>query len=249
MNDIKKDNRKALPRFLLIILASGLLGGVLGFGSAFAADTGAAEAVRSALPALLSTLAPWGIPVCSAAMLLPGWCLYRKAKALSEGWDGEDEAVMDTIDEKLNWSLFWGNLLMILDFFFLSFTAVYPTFPWMLVTVGLYFLSIALITFLQQKTVDLTRKLNPEKQGSIYDMNFKKKWLQSCDEAEQRQIGQAALKSYSVVNIACPVLWCALLILGIFFDTGLLPSAIVLLIWGISTTSYLLESIKLGKRN
>ena len=37
-NNIKADNRKALPKFFLIILASALLGGVLGFASAFAAD-------------------------------------------------------------------------------------------------------------------------------------------------------------------------------------------------------------------
>ena len=39
MNDIvKKENRKALPRFLGMLLLAMLLGGALGFASAFAAE-------------------------------------------------------------------------------------------------------------------------------------------------------------------------------------------------------------------
>ena len=39
-------------------------------------------------------------------------------------------------------------------------------------------------TLLQQRSVDLTKRLYPEKTASVYDTHFRKKWLDSCDEAE-----------------------------------------------------------------
>ena len=248
-NNIKADNRRALPKFFLIILASALLGGVLGFASAFAADASIVERAGKALSALLPVIAPWGIPVTSFVFLGLALSLYRKGKALCGTWDGEDEDTADTAEEHLSWVLFWTNIQMLLDFFFLSLSAMYIQSMWALGTVVFFFLSSGIIMVFQQKVVDLTRTLNPEKQGSVYDTNFKKKWLQSCDENERRQMGQAAMKSYSVMNVACPVIWCVLMIAGVFFGTGILPSAAVLLLWGISSTTYLLEAIRLGKKN
>ena len=248
-NNIKADNRKALPKFFLIILASALLGGVLGFASAFAADANIVERAGNFLSALLRVIAPWGIPVTSLVFLGLALHLYRKGKALCDTWDGEDEDTADAAEEHLSWVLFWTNLQMLLDFFFLSLCSLYVQNLWALGTVVFFFLSAGIIMVFQQKVVDLTRRLNPEKQGSVYDTNFKKKWIESCDENEQRQMGQAAMKSYSVLNVACPVIWCILLISGTFFETGILPSVVVLLLWGINSTTYLLEAIRLGKKN
>ena len=248
-NNIKADNRKALPKFFLIILASALLGGVLGFASAFAADANIVERAGNFLSALLRVIAPWGIPVTSLVFLGLALHLYRKGKALCDTWDGEDEDTADAAEEHLSWVLFWTNTQTLLDFFFLSLSTLYVQNMWALGTVAFFFLSAGIIMVFQQKVVDLTRRLNPEKQGSVYDTNFKKKWLQSCDENERRQMGQAAMKSYSVMNIAFPVIWCALLVAGLFFKTGILPSVMVLLLWGISSTTYLLEAIRLGKKN
>ena len=44
-------------------------------------------------------------------------------------------------------------------------------------------------TIFQQKLVDTTKRLNPEKHGSVYDTKFHEKWLASCDEAERAVIG------------------------------------------------------------
>ena len=112
-----------------------------------------------------------------------------------------------------------------------------------------FIVSIFLLVFAQQKIVDLTRKMNPEKQGSIYDTKFRKKWFESCDEAEQKQIGQAAYKAYNVVSTACPILWAALLMLSYAFHFELLmPTFVVCFIWLLLQVSYCLECIRLGKR-
>lgn len=249
MNDtIKKENRKALPRFLGTLLLAMLLGAVLGFGSAFAAEGAWKETLENAASALLRAVAPWGIPVFG--LVLHGLSIadYRRAKALAAGWDGEDEDVMDQVDEGLNRAMVWSGLLLLVNVFFLSLCALYIESLWALGTVALFFLSCGGIIILQQKVVDLTRRLNPEKQGSVYERNFKKKWLESCDEAEQRMIGQAAFKAYSAMNAAFPVAWCILTVLNFFFGIGLLPIVVVLVLWGISSMSYQLEAMKLGRR-
>lgn len=247
MNQIKQENRKALPRFFIMLAAAGIFGAVIGFASAFAADTEMVERVGAALSAFLTFIAPWGIPVSSLILLSLSFSLCRRAGTMAHGWDGEDEQTVETAEEKLSWALFWSNLLLLLDFFFVSLCPLYIKSLWGLVTILLFLLSFAGIMLVQQKVVDLERTLNPEKQGSIYDRNFHKKWIASCDEAEQRQIGQAAYKSYSTMNRSFPVVWCILTVLNFFFDTGLLPVLVVLVLWGISSTSYLLEAIRLGK--
>ena len=121
MNDIvKKENRKALPRFLGMLLLAMLLGGALGFASAFAAEGGWKQTLETAASALLTAIAPWGIPVFGLVFHGLSIADYRRAKALAAGWDGEDEDVMDQVDEGLNRAMVWSGLLLLVNFFFFS---------------------------------------------------------------------------------------------------------------------------------
>ena len=112
----------------------------------------------------------------------------------------------------------------------------------------IFLVVIALATLLQQKTVDLTKKMNPEKRGSVYDMKFQERWWESCDEAERRQIGQASYKAYVTVSRFCPYCWGVLLLGNMVFHYGILPSAVVLVIWAVLSVSYTREAIRLGRR-
>ena len=247
-NTVKKDNRKALPKYLLILFVAAIFGGVLGFAAGWVGHDNLSEVIATAVADGLTAAAPWallGTSVVSLALIL--W-LYRAAKALFTGWDGEDEAVMDRADEKLNWALLLTAAQMVLDMFFFAVaqSAHNMTALW---SVLFFLVSIFLLVFAQQKIVDLTRRMNPEKQGSVYDTKFKKKWFESCDEAEQKQIGQAAYKAFNVVSTACPILWLALLVLSYAFNFELLmPTFIVCFIWLLMQVSYCLECIRLGKR-
>ncbi len=248
-DEIKRANRRALPKYLLVILLASVFGGVLGFGAAFAGAVGLGAWVRTALAGLLTAVAPWGIPVSSAALLGVSLGLYRSAKKLCDGWDGEDEAVADQVEKKLNGVLLLTTLALVADFFFLAVGTVYdretPLFS--LVVVGEMLLSCWLLVVLQQKTVDMTKRINPEKTVSAYDVKFHKKWLESCDEAERQQIGQAAYKSYRATSNACLWLWVGLLVLNFIFDFGLLPMAAVLAIWAVLQVSYILECMRMGR--
>ena len=96
--------------------------------------------------------------------------------------------------------------------------------------------------------MDLTKKMNPEKRGSVYDMKFQERWWESCDEAERRQIGQASYKAYVTVSRFCPYCWGVLLLGNMVFHYGILPGAVVLVIWAVLSVSYTREAIRLGRR-
>ena len=245
MNDhVKRDNRRALPKYLLTILLYGLLGGVLGFFTGVAGAAGVAETVRQALDRLLAVCAPWGIVASAVILLGAGWYLYAAAKRRFTAWDGEDEDTMDDVERQLSWALLLTGLMIVLDFFFFAASIIYERFLQDLI---LFLASVAVLVVLQQKIVDLERRINPEKRGSVYDMKFQKTWMDSCDEAERAQIGQACYTAYRMGNKVCVFLWVALLILNFVFDFGLLPIAAVLVVWGVMQTAYALECIRLQK--
>ena len=242
-------NRKAFPKFLLWVGGGALVGFCAGLASGILGDLNAGAWASVRLPVLLGTIAPWGIPVSSVILL--GICLaqYRSTKTLCDRWDGEDETAPDAVDQKLNVVLLCSSLAMILDFLFLGMGVLYTDGAIVaIITVAEMLVSVALVVLAQQKTVDLTRRMNPEKQVSAYDRKFQEKWYELCDEAERAQIGQACYRAYMVGTKVCIFLWVALLILNFVFDFGLLPIAAVLAVWGAMQTVYALECIRLSKR-
>ena len=100
---------------------------------------------------------------------------------------------------------------------------------------------------LQQKLVDLTKRLYPEKRGSVYDTKFQKKWYQSCDEAERLIIGQCAFQAYRAMTAACMALWVVFALGGMFFSWGFLPALAVCIIWGVGQSAYAWTCLKLSK--
>ena len=248
-NDVKKDNRKALPKYLLILLAAAVFGGVLGFAAGWVGHDNISEVIATAVAYGLTLAAPWALLATSAVSLVVILWLYRGAKGLFNGWDGGDDDTMDRADEKLNWALLLAAAQLVLDMFFLAVAESGESPLGGIVGLLSFIVSVFLLIVAQQKVVDLTRRMNPEKKGSIYDVRFKEKWFESCDEAEQKQIGQAAYKAFNVMSTACPVLWVALLMLSYAFNFDLLmPVFTVCLLWLLLQVSYCLECIRLGKR-
>ena len=83
--------------------------------------------------------------------------------------------------------------MIILDFFFFAASIIYDRF---LPDLILFLASVAVLVVLQQKIVDLERRINPEKRGSVYDMKFQKTWMDSCDEAERARSARPATGLY-----------------------------------------------------
>ncbi len=80
-------------------------------------------------------------------------------------------------------------------------------------------------------------------------MKFAKKWEESCDEAEKINIYKSAYKSYRSVQMTCMVLLLVCILGDFVWHFGLMPVAMVSIIWIVQTTSYSLESIGLTKGN
>lgn len=243
-DQVTRENRKALPKFVGTVLLFAFLGGIGGFIVTFAGLSGVADWAETGLKGLLTAVVPWGIPVSSLVLLGIGLGLYRSAKGRYSRWDGEDEDLADGIETTLSYVLLFTSLAVILDFFFLS-AAFLTSLP--LIPVLCFVVSVVLSMVLQQKAVDLTRRMNPEKQGSVYDTKFQKKWMDSCDEAEKAQIGQAAYQAFRVAAGTCLGLWVVFTILNFSFDIGLLPALAVLVIFGVLQVTYCLTCIKLSR--
>ncbi len=237
--EIRKENKKALPKYLLIMLLCAVLGGVAAFIIDMLRDAGGIGGLPEFLTAMITKSMYFGTPVCGILMLVPAAVILHKVKKMCMGWDGEDEACVERMEYLLNWPMILSGLLMPLVFFFFSAGMVYANGTMnILIVLGEMIAGLVAVVLVQQKTVDITRMLNPEKKGSVYDTDFQKKWLNSCDENEQRQIGEAAYYSYKAVNITCMVLWVLLIMAHTTFQTGILPITIVLVIWGVLQGSY-----------
>lgn len=251
MNE-KSENRKALPKFALTIVLSLLGGGVLGFfiglTNVFGLD---AAALAEGLNGVLSAVTPWGIPVTSVLTLGTAFFLYRSAAKKYAAWGGGDEdETSASIENTLSWVLLLSAVQLILNFFFLAALCIYSLDAgvWALAHIAVFLLSCGLVIFAQQKVVDLERRMNPEKHGSVYDTKFQKKWLESCDESERQQIGQACYRAYLVTTRVCIGLWLALVLLSMVLEMSILPVFVLVLIWGVMQVTYTLECIRLGKR-
>ena len=112
---------------------------------------------------------------------------------------------------------------------------------------GAFLVTLYVTAILQQKFVDATKKMNPEKHGSVYDTKFQKTWLASCDEAERAVIGQCAMKAYQAMTMSCLILWAVFALGGMFFSWGFMPAMAVCVVWGVGQSAYACWSIKLAK--
>lgn len=258
-DEIKNANRKALPKFLLVAVVCAIIGGVIGYYSGHGAAKGGLDQLVGMMKeagAFFGThIAPW--LMLALAVIVPVVCIpiYRRAKKLVAAWDGEDEDISDTIDRKLSAVIWLTSAALILSYFLIAASysgglAIFDDKEKALVffigIASFFAIMIEAILF-QQKCVDTTKQMNPEKKASVYDMRFQKKWLEDCDEAEKLMIGKCAFKAYSATNAVCTVLAIVLAVCALVFDIGFLPSLTVCLVWIVNLSVYCKEAMRYSK--
>ena len=254
---VKQENKKALPRFILIIVLSLVLGGVLGFALVSLNLENFEDTLAAAGLFFTNHVAPWlliALPAVELAVCLP---IYFCAKKQLSAWDGEDEAASGEAEAKLSVCIWITGLATVLAFFLLA--AMFAGFvgnagtpqmmPAPLFFGGLagFLANLFVPMVLQQKLIDLTKRLNPEKKGSVYDTKFQKKWYDSCDEAERAIIGQCAFQAYRAMCYTCMALWVVFAVGGMFFNWGFLPAMAVCIVWGVGQSAYAWWSLKLDR--
>ncbi len=258
-DEIRQANRKALPKFLLFAVVCTIVGGVTGYYSGYGAANGGMDKLVGMMKeagAFFGThIVPW--LMVAIAVIVPMVCIpiYRSAKKLLGVWDGEDEGVSDTIDRKLSVVIWITSAALIVSYFLIAasysgglalFDNKEKTAIFFIGIAAFFAIMIEAILF-QQKCVDKTKQMNPEKKASVYDMKFQKKWAEDCDEAEKIMIGKCAYKACSATNMVCAVLAIVLAVCALLFDIGFLPSLMICLVWIVNLSVYCKEAMRYSK--
>lgn len=246
---IQKENRKNWLKFAVTLVVCALGGAVLGYGAAWFSDNVSLDALADSAGRVAGACAPFAV-LAAALFLIPAVICLRRGQALFARWDGEEEETPELADSILSWSLLWLTAAQLGGFLLFGVAASLEPLGYadplaLLPAVGEMLLLTLTIIALQRRVVDLTRRFNPEKQGSVYDLKFRQKWLASCDEAERQRIGQAAYTSYTVTSYSCLFVWVVLVVLNILVPIGPLPIIAVFIPWALGQFTYLGQCIRM----
>lgn len=253
----RQENRKALPRFVLIFILALVVGLILGFTMSFLEFENFGEALAAFWHFFTVRLAGWLLCACPVVELAVGLPLYFGAKRRLAAWDGEEETASDAIEQTLSVCIWITSMATVLSFFLAAghfagmaggiFLDSDMETVYVFLGLGAFLVNLIVTMLFQQKLVDTTKQLYPEKRGSVYDTKFQKKWYDTCDEAERAIIGQCAMKAYRAMSTACLALWAVFVMGGMFFDSGFLPAMAICVVWGVGQSVYSYWAIKLSK--
>lgn len=258
MMENRKEDKGAFKKFILILIVALFLGGFVGYFSV--ASTWSVHSLAEGLLRVLSVIAPFEMLVVTTLVLIGVLVIEHSCRKAYAGWDGENETTLNKIERELSYGLIANSMNLILSYFFVgvgfygferefaqgSRSEKIALIKVMVMLVGLVYTLVVCI-LLQKQLVNLEKEINPEKRGSVYDLEFNKRWLESCDEAERLQIYKSAYSSYRMTNTACIILWVICLVGLMSWDFGLLPMTMVILLWAISNIGYFKESLHLTR--
>lgn len=253
--EIKKANRKAMPKFIFVLGVSLIVGGGVGYLSAKFGLNTLSDSIKNIGEIFGIHIAPWLLLVLAVILPIISILFFMKAKKLLSDWDGENEVQSEAVDAKLSVIIWIANAVLIVSYFLIaaSYSGGVSAFD-NKENIVLFFMGIVAFfgilieaVVIQQKCVDMVKKTNPEKTASVYDIKFQKKWMDSCDEAEKYLIGKCAFKAFGATNAVCMVLAVVLAIGALVFEIGFLPSLAVCLIWIVNQSAYYKEAMKYSK--
>jgi uncharacterized membrane protein len=250
-----KSNQKILLIFIAILAASMVGGFVFGRLMANAEDTvtlvNLARDIKEffvrAIPVVFVITFVLGM-ILSLTSFLRCHMMYKKLQN-----DRENDDLWDALEEKLNQPIILTNsfFMVILCLFFCCLItekqAAYSSVVF--ITIFLLFVAFGVMGILIPKmTIDIEKKLNPEKQGNVLDLEFQKVWMDSCDEAQKMIAYKAGYKAFQSTNAACLILILAAFICSVAFQTDLMALIFVCVIWFVNNLSYMIRAAKLEKR-
>lgn len=245
---IQKENRNKLPGFLLLVALGGVIGACTGIFTNWLAVIVSPAELAHATTQALGTATPL-LALCCLPFLVATLLCLQKSQMLFDRWDGDDEQLPEQIEQRLNWAMLWISITQFLVFIAMGLCLSLLPLDAIQSSVALIVLFFVIVVLffcigLQRRVVDLTRRMNPEKQGSVYDIKFRKKWYDSCDEAERRRIGEASYSAFIIINYTSLFLWLAMAVLNVFIPVGPLPVLTALVPWGVGQVTYLLHCIR-----
>ena len=231
----KKEDKKYLVKFLIILACSFIVGIVAGIGIAFFEDVPELpETISSTVKNFVVMLAPYVSIVYVVVIGIALFATHKKASIMAAAWDGEDEEEYEKIDAMLGNVLYALSIGMVITYFFFAIGFEDIGKRSISGDVCYFFGFIAAMVMImvgQSAMIKLTKELNPEKKGSIYDMKFVDKWEDSCDEAEKILIYKCAYKTYNKMSGLYIGLWIFCVFGNAIFDFGFMPVTMVSVLW------------------
>ncbi|GAA0703293.1 hypothetical protein GCM10008904_10220 [Paraclostridium ghonii] len=257
INEIEKEDKKAFKSYVIILVICGVAGGFLGFMSENLKQI-IGENLSISLINILQEITPFANITLSILVILISAIIYTDSRKEYELWkqSNEDDNSIDKIEENLSYLNLIVSVNCIIGIFFYGIGKVLMPLDnrtgnlsfikdiCFLIGIMLCVISNILI---QKKIINFRKEINPLLNGSIYDMKFTKKWLDSCDESEKLGMFKSAYKACTCVSRTCIILWLFCIIGYDLWNFGIMPMVIVTIIWLVQTISYSMESIKYSK--
>ena len=258
----KKEDKKAFGKFAGILAVAFLVGIAVGAGSSLLKELLGESSLKDAIFEILANVSIYGSYVFTTVLLICSMVLYKKSRVEYTAWDEENEEVLCGIETKLSYVLWFSNLIMYGAYFFMSVgiwatdfleeksagnqdaTAFLVSLLVVLLHIGYALIAACII---QQKAVNLSKEINPEKSGSVYDMKFQDKWLDSCDEAERYTVYKCSFKTFKVMQVTGVILWLICIIGQMIFNTGAFATIIITIFMIIMVSVYSVQGIYFAK--
>lgn len=246
---------KNIVIFLAILLVSMVGGFVCGAAIAHSKKNGMDyKEMVDYIGGLVMSALPWfyvGLSIVAFLLSLIIFMVYNRRAA---AWDGENEEEIEQIESGLGMPIAISNAMMIFNVLLFSMyvwdtlcTDKVSSNGYKLFGTLVFLLNYAWIVVVSRLTVELEKKLNPEKKGDVLETNFSKKWEESCDEAQKMIIYEAGYRAFRAGTGTCLVMWLVSFIAMFMFDTGLMPIFVVCIIWFVMLIRYTVVSGRLEK--
>ena len=224
----KKEDKKQFKPFIIILIICFLVG--IGVGKLSRIIENDLESIKEAMThveVVLAYILPSLFLLINIVELIFVSVLVRKQEKRLKEWDGEDEEILDDIERKLDLPLNLTNVLQILGIFLfaacihidISVDKLHKENIFFWIVIIDFVASLIICTMSQKRMVNLVKVMNPEKNGSIFDVNFNKKWEESCDEAQKMLLYKASYRAFRVSNVMCCCLWVVCIITDFAFHT------------------------------
>lgn len=201
------------------------------------------------LPTILCTLFLCALLIIVIVSILK----YFKSKKLVTLSNDEDEEIYLLADKELSMvsslnsvgtvlgMIMMGLVIPMMSYWERSDSSFLSTYSILLgmITVLFFIIYVVLSTCLQVKTVDLIKKIYPEKKGYALEKKFEKIWLESADENERKIIGEASYYSYRLTQKVLSYVMVVALFIGMFQPDSYLFVILIGIGWLTQTISYL----------
>jgi len=254
---IKQEGKNVKRRFYITILISAAIGGCFGLLISSISLNTTLES-RNHFLKLIDLFFEQAIPyifiIFSIITIFYVLFLQHKVKSEFQNLSEEDDVKIQSIENRVNTALMLSNIIYIISFMLIGIVTsdlfyngnlFKHSFLITFVVCFLFFVfNLIIVIRVQKNLIHLIKKMNPEKKGNVYDINFHKDWLNSCDEAQQLMIYKCAYKSFQTMGRVFTNLMLFFFLVSILYHSAIFLMILTTFFWLLMNITYSLESMK-----